>query len=733
MQLFSRLSICILFFTLFTSNKVNAQNTAPKGFKIVQDLRNTQNSSDKIDFYVKISPDPCSPTSLVKSLYAFDVINFDKNSYQYLNFKIQVVDCNGRIVEQTISRETKNLDNGFNKSPDWELSGTLHKNPYAINYSYYSDNTKDKIIGQIKPADPDSIVVLNNKDKIFYGEDVELMIKGGNELNSNENVFNTYWSWHIGSPTGTEIKTKERTLVVKPIITTTYYLSAVTPAPNSATSKTISKTIIVDNKSATPDKVIGKEIICSLDDSTTLQVVGGRLGRAAKWVWYQNGCGTKANEVIAGKDIIKVLPKISAAYFVRAEGPDGITDCKKILITVLDPPQKPDQITASKNQICNGEEVELQLLGQKSDNSDNSRWQWYEKYESNIAGVYKTINNKLIYVTGPNANIRPKQSSEYYAVSEGGVCKSLISASTSIKVDQKSTQTKIVSMPLSNTKNKFELTASNNELGDGSKWIWYEDNLEKNNKIGEGSSIVLKSNKSTERNIIITGEGKCDNPPVENGSYTLFKTPPPPPHTSGFYVNYGYSTTDSKNLASNMYTIGYYNPDAKGAWSGYYFKYITGSGSITPSKDLVADDQTNSITNYPSDGTYYKFNSNAITYNANSYIIGWMVGSKNANIYLGLGYGEAVQLWGYDKYDMAKRTLISSDYVKNTSKSFSGLSSEIGLMFRVGPLNLIGGIGAIFGSEDNSSTSSSSSSSTSKSKTFVDAHFGIGITILSRK
>ena len=36
-------------------------------------------------------------------------------------------------------------------------------------------------------------------------------------------------------------------------------------------------------------------------------------------------------------------------------------------------------------------------------------------------------------------------------------------------------------------------------------------------------------------------------------------------------------------------------------------------------------------------------------------------------------------------------------------------------------------------SEDNSSTSSSSSSSTSKSKTFVDAHFGIGITILSRK
>ena len=109
MQLFSRLSICILFFTLLTSNKVNAQNTAPKGFKIVQDLRNTQNSSDKIDFYVKIPLDPCSPTSLTKNLYAFHVINFDKNSYQYLNFKIQVVDCNGRIVEQTISKATKNL------------------------------------------------------------------------------------------------------------------------------------------------------------------------------------------------------------------------------------------------------------------------------------------------------------------------------------------------------------------------------------------------------------------------------------------------------------------------------------------------------------------------------------------------------------------------------------------------------------------------------------------------
>ena len=46
--------------------------------------------------------------------------------------------------------------------------------------------------------------------------------------------------------------------------------------------------------------------------------------------------------------------------------------------------------------------------------------------------------------------------------------------------------------------------------------------------------------------------------------------------------------------------------------------------NIYPTGDLVADNPTNTILNYPNDGTYYKFNNNNKSFNVQSYILGGM-------------------------------------------------------------------------------------------------------------
>ena len=292
----------------------------------------------------------------------------------------------------------------------------------------------------------------------------------------------------------------------------------------------------------------------------------------------------------------------------------------------------------------------------------------------------------------------------------------------------------------------------------------FSSNLNKINK--DGNTIEIKSNKRYEKYIFISGQGDCDAPPIINGSATIFKyqkrAKEQPENTfkksnsysnlknkvqmfnssesvsSQFILNIGSVFNGINNLSTTTYTIG--STKSSGRNGGSYFKYITTNSNAFPTEDLTADTKSQTILNYPTDGTYYKFNKDIKTFNVQSYIIGTLMSDLNQSVivYGGYGYGEVKTIWGYDKYKTLTNKYISTGYAKNNTKSYGGLALELGAIFRVWYFNVNGGIGSIFGissvkDPNITNTKEDPYADTSWSfEKYIKAHIGIGISILSR-
>jgi len=764
------LKIIFLYLFIFFYVQAAAQSQI-NGYDFISNLKNNANIG-QIDFYVK-SSDPCLIGN-EKILFGINSTILNTNLNSFLNFKLQVVDCNGKIYEQSISTPLSKLQEGFNENIIiWNLDGKLYANPYQITISNYEDKSRLIQKGQIKPTDPDSLIIkYNNTSIVSYGEEVIMEIMGGDDLtNSN----NTYWSWHIGSNTSNEIITQDKNYKFIPSSNTTVYVNAVTKTTNGLIkSKTVSKKLYVDTKSYEPVSITSEsKTICSIGGGSILILEGGKLGKQAQWVWYKNGCGDEGTEIIAkGVDNIKVIPTISTKYFVRAEGLENYTNCKVISIEVVDPPSKPLIQLMGSSEICQGESINILLPGQPIINSDKSQWEWYKKDfvgPLNNPGSVDKLNRY-----GPDVKISPDKSSYYYVISKGGVCNSVISELVNVKVKNKSSNPIISSDLIQNT-HKYRLSVNSTNLGSNAKWVWYEgkfkneidpfsSNLNKINK--EGNTIEIKSNKRYEKYIFISGQGDCDAPPIINGSATIFKyqkrTKEQPENTikirnsysnlknkvqmfnssesvsSQFILNIGSVFNGINNLSTTSYTIG--STKSSGRDGGSYFKYITTNSNAFPTEDLTADTKSQTILNYPNDGTYYKFNKDIKTFNVQSYIIGTLISELNQSVivYGGYGYGEVKTIWGYDKYNTLTNKYISTGYAKNNTKSYGGLALELGVIFRVWYFNVNGGIGSIFGissvkDPNITNTKEDPYADTSWSfEKYIKAHIGIGISILSR-
>ena len=232
--LFLLLNYCTLS---IAQNKIN-------GYDFISNLNNDFNYGN-IDFYVR-DADPCSTTN-EKSVFGFNAISLNPSQKVYLNFKVQVTDCNGKIYEQSISIPIYKLGEGFTENIiTWELSGKLTRPPYQIAISNNSDKSRLVQKGQLKPTDPDSLVIRTKN--IMYGKNVQLEIIGGDDLINSQN---TYWSWRIGSPNAQEIQTQKKQYSFVAESNTTVYVNAVSKGPNNniVTSKTVTKNVIIDSKS----------------------------------------------------------------------------------------------------------------------------------------------------------------------------------------------------------------------------------------------------------------------------------------------------------------------------------------------------------------------------------------------------------------------------------------------------------------------------------------------------
>ena len=757
-----------LFFIFITICAPAIAQNQINGFDFISNIKNDINIG-QIDFYVK-KEDPCSLKN-EKNLFGINSTVANTNAVGYLNFKVQVTDCGGKIFEQSISIQLSNLQEGFTENiMSWELAGKLTTPPYQIVLSNFLDKTKIVQKGQVKPTDPDSLIIKNvNNNTVAYGDPVLLEIVGGDDLN---NSTNTHWSWHIGSMFSKEIITQDKNYSFIPQTNTTVYVAAVTKTSfGTINSKTVSKVIYVDTKSEEPISIIAENsTICSNGNGTNISINGGKLGKMAQWVWYKNGCGDDGAEILAkGVDNLKVIPRITSTYYVRAEGSENFTKCKETTIEVVEPPQKPAIQLVGNKEICQGEVVTFVLPGQITRNSDKSQWEWYKR-DFNGALNNPGSTDKLNLI-GNLVKITPSTSSYYFVISKGGVCNSITSDLIGITLNNKSSNITIENEQIQNSR-KYRLSADANNLGKNAKWIWYESKYRTEKDLSSSSlkilkrgvnDIEIKSKKKEDKFIYISGQGDCDVPPIINGSITIPKFQQSivnksktrsknnfnniissdifraSPVEAQFILNVGKSITDDQNLNTEIYTLGY--TTTNGPSEGFYLKYMKTNSSMYPTDNLTADNKTQTILDYPNDGTYYKFNNKVKSFNVHSYMIGKMYSDFNQSVtlYGGYGYGEIKTIWGYDKYNSVTNKYLSSGYAKNNSKSYGGLALELGLMFRVWYFNINGGVSGVFGiSEVKDPTKEPTTSDPYADKIlsfekFIKGHFGIGISILSRK
>ncbi len=85
-----------------------------------------------------------------------------------------------------------------------------------------------------------------------------------------------------------------------------------------------------------PDAVDGETLICA-GTEVTLSIIGGSLGIDGQWHWYEDSCGE--GTAVATGPTINVTPQATTTYFVRAEGPCGVSECASVTVSVVAAPE----------------------------------------------------------------------------------------------------------------------------------------------------------------------------------------------------------------------------------------------------------------------------------------------------------------------------------------------------------------------------------------------------------
>ncbi len=104
----------------------------------------------------------------------------------------------------------------------------------------------------------------------------------------------------------------------------------------STGSGSIAPTGITDNQAST----------CP-SESHTLTIDGGVLDSGDSWQWYSESCG---GTPVGSGTSINVSPASTTTYYVRAEGPCGMTGCTEITLTISPVPGTPN--VSSNDPVC---------------------------------------------------------------------------------------------------------------------------------------------------------------------------------------------------------------------------------------------------------------------------------------------------------------------------------------------------------------------------------------------
>lgn len=242
---------------------------------------------------------------------------------------------------------------------------------------------------------------ISGKTNICVGDETKLQVVGG-ILGPGAR-----WVWYQNACEGRRIGTGE-SITVDPLTNTTYSVRAEGPRNKTFCEKVIVRTY---QKSKPASAINGSIRICE-DEKTTLYVNGGKLSAEADWIWYEKGCGTKR---LGSGSSIKVNPKSTTSYFVRAEGGCNTTNCESQIIRVDKKSAAPLYIY-HKSDVTKNETVKLSIVGGSL--GTGAKWQWYRG----------TCGGKSIG-EGSSVSIKARKPTKIFARAEGkcnsSLCKSV--------------------------------------------------------------------------------------------------------------------------------------------------------------------------------------------------------------------------------------------------------------------------------------------------------------------
>lgn len=286
---------------------------------------------------------------------------------------------------------------------------------------------------------------------------------------------------------------------------------------------------------------------------TTLLVTGVYLGKEAEWCWHENSCDGK---LIGKGKRLRVKPKVTTTYFVRAEGEGCITECAQISIfvkpievvststrtntntstrtntstntssttnsttntnasTSTDIEQESETCTSiaatgilAPHALCSGDAVVLRVVEGRLE--PNSVWAWYAGND-----FTKRIG------TGDSIVVNPVQKTMYCVRAEGESDTSE-QVSTEINILEPSTESFAIVYKGKATVcegEKVEMEVDNYVIDDDGIWNWYLDSI--NGKIvASGAFVEFYPLKTS--TYYLRRDGTCN---ASNGSSrTIFVT-----------------------------------------------------------------------------------------------------------------------------------------------------------------------------------------------------------------
>lgn len=429
----------------------------------------------ELEFYTPQPNNSCQTGKLFK--YKYKLTGKYHSQLQYLNWKLDYIDCNGSLYEKSISLkiggvQNKDISGGIYQSffDESFAARSIERLPYGFTKSN-QEVLGNKFVATPESTDPNRILGPNI---VKRGQTAKLSVDGGRL------GIGAKWIWYEGDNCqGKEVGTG-RTIEAQPTQMTTYSVKAIGKYNQTAC---FSKTIDLDDRSYAPDKIAGRSKICK-GETVTLSVSGGALGLGAEWVWYQNAC---ASRPIGTGSSIAVKPTRPTSYFVRAEGGLNTTACQQIEVQIFEKSLDPRRIsvTGKTTTLCAGESTTLTVNGGQL--APGANWMWYE---NGCQGKYVG--------KGASITVRPRKTTTYYVRGEGD-CNATACVSVEIPVYTSSL------VPSSINVNKItfrkgeavELRINGGRLGASSSWVWTNGSCQSNTTIGSGTTITVYPNSKT--------------------------------------------------------------------------------------------------------------------------------------------------------------------------------------------------------------------------------------------